>query len=59
VTSTDPQHRDSGPAFEWTRPGVHLRFDHGDGHPVHMADGRLVRDRDEVLTAPILPPAEP
>jgi hypothetical protein len=38
---------------------VHLRFGHGDGHPVHMADGRLVRDRDEVLTAPILPPAEP
>jgi alpha-galactosidase len=36
VTSTVPQHRDREPAIEWAHPGLHLRFDHDDDHPVRL-----------------------
>jgi alpha-galactosidase len=36
VTSTEAQHRDREPAIEWAQPGLHLRFDHGDDHPVRL-----------------------
>jgi alpha-galactosidase len=36
VASTAPEHRDSELAFEWAHPGLHLRFDHGDDHPVRL-----------------------
>lgn len=35
MTSTDQPYAD--PSFEWTRPGLHLRFSHGDEHPVRLA----------------------
>lgn len=37
MTSTDPQHCDREPAFEWAHPGLHLRFDHGGNHHVRLA----------------------
>jgi alpha-galactosidase len=36
LTSTDPQHHDLQSAIEWTRPRLHLRFDHGDDQPVRL-----------------------
>lgn len=30
-------HVQPGPAIEWARPGLHLRFDHGDDRPVRLA----------------------
>jgi alpha-galactosidase len=36
VASTDPLHRDEEPVFEWTRPGLHLAFDHGHDRPVRL-----------------------
>jgi alpha-galactosidase len=36
MAPTDPQHPTPEPAIRWARPGLHLRFDHGDGHPVRL-----------------------
>lgn len=36
MTSTDLQRHDREPAIEWVHPGLHLRFDHGDDHPVRL-----------------------
>jgi hypothetical protein len=35
LVSDGIQH-DPGPAIEWTHPGLHLRFDHGDDRPVRL-----------------------
>ncbi|MDA1361408.1 alpha-galactosidase [Glycomyces luteolus] len=48
MASTAPLHRDEEPAFEWTLPGLHLKFDHRDDRPV-----RLVR----LATGPEVPSA--
>ncbi|MCF4121326.1 alpha-galactosidase [Antribacter sp. KLBMP9083] len=51
MTSTDPQHRDREPAIEWAHPGLHLRFDYGDDHPVRLVHWSTGPD-SESLAAP-------
>ncbi|SDE11136.1 glycoside hydrolase family 36 protein [Glycomyces harbinensis] len=40
---------DEDPAFEWTRPGLHLRFDHGHDRPVRLV--RLATGPDATSVA--------
>jgi alpha-galactosidase len=49
MASTAPLHLDHELAVEWTHPRLHLRFDHGDDHPVRLVHWATGPDAQSVV----------